>query len=152
LSAIVRFGDVNTEACELNIPLADIRGLILGDIFGLIAGLTRVEETLFLFFKLRPALDSDRLVLPCANAGVVGDATALSIGLGFPDRAAPADGVLKGPNLGVFRAFKCGVAPSSLCKVVSMRESRGLSNEGSGSVRSSSIGMFPESLRIPGDC
>lgn len=85
---------------------------MLGDIFGLKAGLTRFE-TLFLFFALRPSFESVFFPFPVANSGLVGDATALSIGLGFPDSAAPAEGVLNGPSLGVFRADIRGVLWSS---------------------------------------
>jgi hypothetical protein len=82
---------------------------MLGEIFGLKAGLTRVDGAiLFLFFVLRPLL-----TLLIEKAGLVGDDTALSIGLGLPYSAAPAEGVLKGVNLGVFRACSRGVSWSS---------------------------------------
>lgn len=83
---------------------------MLGEIFGLSAGLTRFELTLFLFFELRLDFGSPLLLVPDANAGLVGDETALSIGLGLPDCAKEADGVLSGPNLGVFRADSRGVS------------------------------------------
>ena len=63
---------------------------MLGDIFGRIAGLTRVELTLPLFFEVRPVLGSIRFPVPWAKAGLMGDAAPI-IGLGFPDCAMPAE-------------------------------------------------------------
>jgi hypothetical protein len=84
---------------------------MLGDIFGLSAGLTSVELELFLFL-LRASFESP--FLPKGNPGLVGDATALREGLGFPDKAALAEGVLRGPSFGVFRDDNLGVDwPSS---------------------------------------
>lgn len=140
-----------TAIYTYDLPLSEINGLILGEIFGLSAGLTSVELTLFLFFGFRPAFDSI-LFVPPIKAGLVGDATALSMGLVFPDNAAPADGVLNGPSLGVLRADIRGVAPSSLSKEVSMWDRGGLSREASGSVRSSSIGISPAIWMKLGDC
>lgn len=93
---------------EVYIPPSGSRGFMLGDIFGLNAGLTRLELTLFLFFELRADLGSP--LLPGAKAGLVGEEIALIIGLGLPDWAALADGVLSAPNLGVFRAESRGVS------------------------------------------
>jgi hypothetical protein len=84
---------------------------MLGDILGLRAGLTRLDGAmLFLFFVPRQSLESVLLTLPTEKAGLVGDETALSIGLGLPYSAAPAEGVLNGVNLGVFRAVSRGVS------------------------------------------
>src|SRR4051812_18578111 len=114
---------------------------MLGEIFGRKAGLTSAELTLFLFLELRATLESTLFPLVMPNPGLVGDETALSIGLGLPESAAPAEGVLKGPSFGVFRAVIRGVGSSSSCRTaVSMRDSGVLSNEASGSVRSSSAG------------
>lgn len=110
---------------------------MLGEIFGLKAGLTRFELTLPLFFELRP-LSSAFFVEVIENAGLVGVDMASSIGLGLFDKAAP--GVLSGPIFGVLRADIRGVSCSSLRNAVSILDSEGLdSSEASGRVRSSSI-------------
>lgn len=97
---------------------------MLGEILGLRAGLTRVDgAAVFLFFELRPSFASVRLPVPIEKAGLVGDEMALSIGLGFPYDAAPAEGVLSGPSLGVLRAANRGVSWSSPSMAVSMRDS-----------------------------
>ena len=149
----IRRPTTGLEVREAILPPSGSRGLILGDIFGRRAGLTSVELTLFLFLVLRPALGSGRLPLPRARAGLIGEATAPSIGLGLPDCAAPAEGVLIGPNLGVFRADIRGVDSSSLRRMaVSRRGSGGFSSEGSGSIRSSSGGWPSEKSPKLGDC
>jgi hypothetical protein len=130
----------------------ETKGLILGEILGLIAGLTSAELTLFLFFELRPILGSSFLAAPKRTAGLVGDDTALSMGLGLPDMATPAEGVLKGFSLGVFREDVCEFAPSSSLTTISVRDGGGLSNEGSGSVRSSKAGIFSARSAKLGDC
>jgi hypothetical protein len=119
-------------------PAASI-GLILGEIFGLNAGLTRLELTLPLFFALRP-LASSFLPEVIEKAGLVGVDMASSIGLGLVDMAAP--GVLSGPILGVLRADIRGVSYcSSSRNAVSILDNEGLdSKEASGRVRSSSMG------------
>lgn len=83
---------------------------MLGEIFGLSAGLTKVELTLFLFFALRPNLGSGFFPFVMLNAGLVGVDMASIMGLGRPDIAPP--GVLSGFNLGVFRADNRGVSSS----------------------------------------
>ena len=124
-----------------NLQLSGSSGLILGDIFGLNAGLTSADDVmLFLFFVLRPGFASTLLPIPVANAGLIGDAAALSIGLCFPYKAAPAEGVLNGVNLGVFRADRRGVSWSPSSKLVSSCGSGGLSNEAAGRARSSNMG------------
>jgi hypothetical protein len=85
---------------------------MLGEIFGRRAGLNMLELTLFRFLGLRAPLGSPLLLPFSAKPGLMGDATALSMGLGLADMDAP--GVLSGPNLGVFRADNLGVSsPSS---------------------------------------
>lgn len=110
---------------------------MLGEIFGLNAGLTRLELMLFLFFELRASFASF-LPLVVENAGLAGVEVGPSMGLGLPDMLAP--GVLKGCSFGVFRAERRGVSKSSSQIIVSTLESAGRSNEASGSVRSSNIG------------
>lgn len=111
---------------------------MLGDIFGLNAGLTRLELTLPLFLELRP-LGSIFLPEVIENAGLVGVDMASSIGLGLFDMAAP--GVLSGPIFGVLRVDIRGVSCSSLRNAVSILDNEGLdSSEASGRVRSSSMG------------
>jgi hypothetical protein len=120
-------------------PAASI-GLILGEIFGLNAGLTRLELTLPLFFVLRP-LASSFFPEVNENAGLVGVDIASSIGLGLFDIDTP--GVLSGPTFGVLRADMRGVSCCSPSrKAVSILDSEGRlgSNEASGRVRSSSMG------------
>ena len=80
---------------------------MLGEIFGLNAGLTRLELTLPLFFKLRP-FASTLFPEVIENAGLVGVDMASSMGLGLFDMVAP--GVLSGPILGVLRADMRGVS------------------------------------------
>lgn len=84
-------------------------GLMLGEILGRRAGLTRVEVTLFRFLDGRTDLESIFLV-PGKNAGLVGEEIALSMGLGFPDCADAPEGVESGPSFGVFRAVSLGVS------------------------------------------
>lgn len=113
---------------------------MLGEIFGLNAGLTRLELTLPLFFELRP-LGSSFFPEVNENAGLVGVDIASSIGLGLFDTDAP--GVLSGPIFGVLRADIRGVSCSSPSrKAVSILDNEGRlgSNEASGKVRSSSMG------------
>ena len=76
--------------------------MILGEIFGLNAGLTRLELTLPLFLTLRLPFASGFFPDVMEKAGLVGVDIASSIGLGLFDIAAP--GVLSGPILGVLRA------------------------------------------------
>lgn len=110
---------------------------MLGEILGLSAGLARVVLTLFLFFTPRLFLGSALLPLPKAKAGLVGEATALSIGLGLPVCAANPEGVLIGVNLGVLRACICVTVDSlALSIAVSRGDVRG--SEGPGSNKSSS--------------
>lgn len=88
------------------------KGLMLGEILGRKAGLTRVDVTLFRFLDGRADLGSIFLLVPGKNAGLVGEEIALSIGLGlgFPDCAHAPEGVDSGPSLGVFRAVNLGVS------------------------------------------
>jgi hypothetical protein len=79
-----------------------------GEIFGLRAGLTSVEQVLFLFFVLRASFGSGFLPFVMETAGLVGVDMPSIMGLGLLDIAAP--GVLSAPNLGVFRAAKRGVS------------------------------------------
>jgi hypothetical protein len=109
---------------------------MLGEIFGIRAGLIRVEHVLFLFFALRATLGSRGFPFVMENAGLVGVVAGSIIGLGFPEKAAP--GVLSGPILGVFRAAIRGV-PSALWTNVSSLSRAGRSSDGSGRVRSSII-------------
>jgi hypothetical protein len=70
---------------KYNLQFSGSRGFMLGDIFGLRAGLTRFDGAmLFLFFVARPNLESVLLTPPTEKAGLVGDETALSMGLGLP--------------------------------------------------------------------
>lgn len=111
---------------------------MLGDIFGLKAGLTRLELTLPLFFALR-LLASSFFPELIENAGLVGVDMASSMGLGRFDVAAP--GVQSGPIFGVLRADIRGVSCSPSRNAVSSLDNEGLdSNEASGKVRSSSMG------------
>ena len=115
-------------------------GLILGEIFGLNAGLTRLEVTLPLFLVLRPLASS---FFPEVNekAGLVGVDIASSIGLSLFDIDAP--GVLSGPIFGVLRADTRGVSccsPSWNAVSILDKEGRPDSKEASGRVRSSSVG------------
>lgn len=130
-------------------------GFMLGEILGLSAGLTRAELVLFRFLLIRDPLASFFLLLFSAKPGLVGDVSALSMGLGFPESAAPADGVLIGPSLGVFRAGMRGVLWSSSCRIaVSIRERDGLEDDeaASGRERSSSISCASGGLPKSGDC
>ena len=112
---------------------------MLGEIFGLNAGLTRLELTLPLFFRLRPCLGSSFFPEVMENAGLVGVDMGSSMGLGLFDMAAP--GVLRGPILGVLRADMRGVSTSLSRNAVSILDKEGLgSNEASGRARSSIIG------------
>ena len=81
---------------------------MLGEIFGLRAGLTRVEHVLFRFFVLRASFRSIFFPFVMEKAGLVGVDAESIIGLGPPDMDAP--GVLSAPNLGVFRAARRGVS------------------------------------------
>lgn len=72
---------------------------MLGEIFGLKAGLTRVELTLFLFFGLRASFCS-LLPLVMEKAGLVGVDAHSIMGLGLLEMDAL--GVLKGLSFGVF--------------------------------------------------
>jgi len=101
ISAKIHFADMS------NLPPSGRRGLMLGEILGRKAGLTRLDVTLFLFLEFRADLASPFLL---NNAGLVGDEPALSIGLGFPVCAIVPDGVLSGPSLGVFLATSRGVS------------------------------------------
>jgi hypothetical protein len=112
------------------------RGFILGEIFGLSAGLTRVEHVLFLFFALRANLGSLFFPLVTEKAGLIGVEAASIMGL-LPVMAAPA--VLSGLSFGVFRADKRGVSSPSWIAVSSL-SSAGRSNEASGKVKSSIMG------------
>ena len=95
---------------NLLLPPSGSRGLMLGEILGLSAGLTRFELTLFRFLGLR-AIFASLLPLVMVNAGLVGVDIGSSIGLGRPDIEAP--GVLNGFNFGVFRAAMRGVSTST---------------------------------------
>lgn len=113
-------------------------GLMLGEIFGLSAGLTRLELTLPRFFALRP-LASVFFPEVMEKAGLVGVDMASSMGLGLFDMVAP--GVLNGPSLGVLRADMRGVSSSASWKAVSNLDNEGLdSSDASGRARSSSVG------------
>lgn len=81
---------------------------MLGEIFGLKAGLTRVEQVLFLFFALRTSFGSGFLPFVMEKAGLVGVDMASIMGLGLLEKEAP--GVLSAPSLGVFRAANRGVS------------------------------------------
>ena len=134
---------------EQNLPLqpSGSRGLIIGDIFGLNAGLTRFELTLFRFFGLRANFGSF-LLLVMENAGLVGAEAESSNGLGLL-----APGVLNGPNFGVFRADIRGVVESPSTIPVWILESTGRSREASGSVKSSSKGCTSKSpLKVGEGC
>lgn len=88
------------------IPPSGSNGLILGDIFGRKAGLTWTELVLFRFLLGRPVgFESIRLL----NADPVGEAIALSSGLGMTELDALVSGALVGPSLGVFFADSVGV-------------------------------------------
>lgn len=107
----------------------------MGEIFGIIAGLGAVE-TLPLFFELLFGLRDIRestLLTPVVNAGLVGEFTALSMGLGLPDSTPP--GVLT-DNLGAF----CSMPPLLSRMAVSDRGNGVFAKEGSGRLRSSSMG------------
>jgi len=93
---------------SLNLPLppSGSKGFMLGEIFGLSAGLTSVEHVLFLFFAFLANLGSLFLVFVVENAGLVG-VEAASI-MGLLDKAAP--GVLSGLSFGVFLADRRGVS------------------------------------------
>lgn len=80
---------------------------MLGEIFGMSAGLARVEHVLFRFFAVRANLDSIFFPFVMETAGLVGVVVGSSIGLGLLAIAAP--GVLRGPILGVFLADMRGV-------------------------------------------
>ena len=95
-------------ALDLPLPPSGRRGLMLGDIFGLKAGLTRVEQVLFLFFALRANFGSPFFPFVMEKAGLVGVDMGSIIGLGLPDMAAP--GVLSAPSFGVLRALSRGVS------------------------------------------
>jgi hypothetical protein len=110
---------------------------MLGEIFGLSAGLTRVEHVLFLFFALRANLGSPFFPFVMEKAGLVGVDITSSMGLGLPAMAAP--GVLSGPILGVLRAAIRDVSsPSQM--IVSNLDRAGRSNDASGRVKSSITG------------
>ena len=94
---------------SVDLPPSGKSGLMLGEILGLSAGLTSVELVLFLFLFIRPLLESAFLPPLIAKLGLVGEVRALSVGLGFPESAALADGVLNGPSFGVLRAGMRGV-------------------------------------------
>jgi hypothetical protein len=78
------------------------------------------------------------LPLVMEKAGLVGVDMASSMGLGLADMEAP--GVLRGFNLGVFRADARNASPSSFRIAVSNLDKPGRSRDASGRVRSSSIG------------
>jgi hypothetical protein len=128
-------------------PLAS-RGLMLGEILGRRAGLTRLVLTLFRFFRLRPVFGSGFFPV-MEKAGLVGVDMGSSIGLGLAERLAP--GVLSGLSLGVLRADIRGVSVSSSRKAVSNLDSGGRSKEASGSARSSRIGGTPEGASKRGE-
>jgi hypothetical protein len=111
---------------------------MLGEIFGLRAGLMSVEQELFRFFDVRASFGSSLLPFSMGNAGLVGVVTLSIIGLGRPDMVAP--GVWSAASLGVFRAAIRGVSWSSTRTAVSSLDSAGRSNEGSGRVKSSIMG------------
>ena len=79
---------------------------MLGDIFGRNAGLTWTELALLRFLLDRPVgLESRRL----PTTDPVGEAMALSCGLGMTELEALVGGALVGPSLGVFFADSVGV-------------------------------------------
>jgi len=79
---------------------------MLGEIFGRNAGLTCTELALFRFLLGRPAgFESNRL----PTTDPVGEATALSCGLGMTELEALVSDALGGPSLGVFFADSVGV-------------------------------------------
>lgn len=124
----------------MSLPPSGSSGFILGEILGLNAGLTSAELTLFLFLLFRANFGSGFFAAPNAKAGLVGDAIALSAGLCFPDNAALAEGVLKGPSFGVFLADMRGVDSPSSRIPASTRDNEGPSKDASGRIKSSSRG------------
>ena len=94
--------------------------MILGEIFGLNAGLTCTECVLprFLLPRAAVAVALAFLLLPVTEP--VGEARALSWGLGMTELEALVSGALLGPILGVLRADKVGVVWSSLAWAVLM--------------------------------
>jgi hypothetical protein len=122
---------------DSRIPPSGNRGFMLGEIFGIRAGLTRVEHVLFLFFALRANFESPFFPFVIEKAGLVGVIAGSIIGLNLPAMAAP--GVLRGPILGVFRADIRGVSCSPSRITVSSVSRAGRSKDGSGRVRSSII-------------
>lgn len=123
---------------------------MLGDIFGLSAGLTRFELTLFRFLGFRAGLSSF-LPFVIENAGLVGVDIASSMGLGLLEVLAP--GVLKEFNFGVFLAAIRGVSSSVSWIAVVILESAGRSMDASGKVRSSSMGgASVEALKLGEGC
>jgi len=92
--------------CGGTIPPSGSNGLMLGEIFGRNAGLTCTELALFRFLLGRPAgFESNRL----PTTDPVGEATALSCGLGMTELEALVSDALGGPSLGVFFADSVGV-------------------------------------------
>jgi hypothetical protein len=119
---------------------------MLGEIFGLSAGLTMVEQTLFLFLALRTNFGSPFFPFVMEKAGLVGVDMASSMGLGLPDTAAP--GVLSGSILGVFRAVMRGVSSPSQMTVSNLVKAD-RSNDASGRVKSSiKSGVSTVSLKL----
>ena len=114
---------------------------MLGEILGRIAGLT-IIELFVLFFDVREdVFVSVLLFAPAANAGLVGELTALSEGLGPPYNDGAADGVTRGLRLGVPRAETRGVFASPSRTTKPGVDSGGCDSSvaASGSLRSSSI-------------
>ena len=103
------------------------RGLILGEIFGLTAGLTCTELWLLRFLGSRPF---DCFESPYLRAvEPAGEATSASCGLGNPDVFAVM-GALAGPYFGVCRADIVGVKDSTIASVVLMGLSAGFVVDG----------------------
>lgn len=111
------------------------RGLMLGEIFGMSAGLAMVEHVLFRFFAVRANLVSPFFPFVMENAGLVGVDAPSTIGLGR--LAIEAPGVLRGPILGVFLADIRGVSWPPSRTAVSILARAGRSRDASGRVRSS---------------
>jgi hypothetical protein len=127
----------------LHLPPSGSKGLMLGEILGLNAGLTRVEEVLLLFFAPLPPRGSSLLAFAGLDT-VVGEAIGPTAGLCMPESATAAEGELSGPSLGVFLAETLGVETSSEI-VDSVRDIEGCEvSAASGSVSSSSIGVAPD--------
>lgn len=130
------------------LPPLGSRGFILGEIFGLKAGLTKVEVMLFLFLGSRLDFESP-LLDEGVKAGLVGVDMPLSMGLGLPVKTAEP-GVPCADNLGVFRADRRGVScspPSWIVVSRCVKEGR-VVRDASGNVKSSKCGVISEDPNV----